>query len=616
MAGIEWGALGREILQAVGGEGNVRSVNHCATRLRFQLRDSAAADRARIETLPGVISVVEASGQLQVVVGNNVARVYEGLGIAGNGTQEPEPGTKGNIVSRTMELISAIFAPVIWLLASTGLFKALLVVAVQLGWLDPAGQTYTILNAAADAFFYFLPILLAVSVAKRFRANMYVAMTLGGALVYPSIAALASAGEPVSFLGIPVVMMSYASSVIPIIVAVWVQSYLERGLQRILPDAVRNLLMPLLTLAIMVPLVLITIGPASTYLSQGISNGITWLWSLSPLLGGALLGGLVQALVMFGLHWGLLPVMINDLSTQGYSLIFGPLMPAGLAQAAAALAVMFRSRDRELKKVAGSASLSGFVAGVTEPAIYGVNLRLKRPFAFALAGGAVGGAIAAVGGSGSTTFIFPGLLALPALSQVGNFTLQLVGSAVAIVIAFGLTFVLGVKEPKGARVATAPTPAVTSPAALVSEILAPVAGRIVQLTEVGDKVFASGVLGKGVGIVPEDGRILAPVSGTVVTAMKTGHAFGIRAEDGTEVLVHIGIDTVQLEGRHFELSIEAGSQVTAGQPVGTVDLAAVREAGYDTTVIVVITNSGSLGDVLPATAARVDAGQPAIVVER
>lgn len=615
MAGVEWGALGREITEAVGGAGNVRTVNHCATRLRFQLRDKAAADRERLQSLPGVLSVVDASGELQVVIGNNVARVYEALGVTGTEAPAEEPGEKGNLASRTMELISSIFAPVIWPLASTGLFKALLVVLTQLGWLDPASTTATILNAAADAFFYFLPILLAVAVAKRFGANMYIAMTIGAALVYPSIVALGSSPDPVTFLGIPVVMMSYASSVIPIVVAVWVQSYLERGLQRILPDVVRSLLMPLLTLAIMVPLVLLTIGPASTWLSQAISGGITWLWSLSPLLGGALLGGLVQALVMFGLHWGLVPVMINDLTTQGFSLIFGPLMPAGLAQAAAALAVMLRSRDSELKKVAGSASLSGFLAGVTEPAIYGVNLRLKRPFGFALVGGAVGGAIAAAGGSGSKSFIFPGLLAMPALSEVGNFTLQLIGSAVAIALAFGLTYVLGVKEPK-VTAAAAVQPARAATAVVTRDILAPVSGTIVQLAEVADKVFASGALGQGIGIDPDNGTIHAPVTGTVVTAMKTGHAFGLRTDDGAEVLVHVGVDTVQLEGKHFSLSLEAGDRVEAGAVVGTVDLAAVKEAGYDTTVILTVTNSASYGSVVPSTAARVDAGQPALAVER
>lgn len=615
MAGVEWGALGREITEAVGGAGNVRTVNHCATRLRFQLRDRAAADRERLQSLPGVLSVVDASGELQVVIGNNVARVYEALGVTGTEAPADEPAEKGNLASRTMELISSIFAPVIWPLASTGLFKALLVVLTQFGWLDPASTTYTILNAAADAFFYFLPILLAVAVAKRFGANMYISMTIGAALVYPSIVALGSSPDPVTFLGIPVVMMSYASSVIPIVVAVWVQSYLERGLQRILPDVVRSLLMPLLTLAIMVPLVLLTIGPASTWLSQAISGGITWLWSLSPLLGGALLGGLVQALVMFGLHWGLVPVMINDLTTQGFSLIFGPLMPAGLAQAAAALAVMLRSRDSELKKVAGSASLSGFLAGVTEPAIYGVNLRLKRPFGFALAGGAVGGAIAAAGGSGSKSFIFPGLLAMPALSEVGNFTLQLIGSAVAVAIAFGLTYVMGVKEPKGTA-APAAQPAPAASRVVTRDILAPVSGRIVQLAEVSDKVFASGALGKGVGIDPDNGTIHAPVTGAVVTAMKTGHAFGLRTDDGAEVLVHVGVDTVQLEGKHFSLSIEAGDRVEAGAVVGTVDLAAVKEAGYDTTVILTVTNSASYGSVVPSAAERVGAGQPVLAVER
>ncbi|NCD17586.1 MAG: PTS beta-glucoside transporter subunit IIBCA, partial [Actinobacteria bacterium] len=431
----------------------------------------------------------------------------------------------------------------------------------------------------------------------------------------PTIIALQAAGEPVSFLGIPVVLMNYTSSVIPIIVAVWLQGYLERFLNRVLPSAIRNFTTPLLVILVMVPVVLMTVGPLTTYAAQGISTGINAIFGFAPWLAGVVLGGFWQVFVLFGLHWGLVPVMINDLSTQGYSLLTGPLLAAVLAQAAAMLAVFFRTRSAKRKQVAGPAALSGFLAGITEPGIYGVNLPLKLPFYFGIAGGAIGGAIAAAGGSAADSFVFPSLLAIPAFANVGNFTLQLIGTGIAIAIAFALTWVFGPRETADVDAApeVVPTAASDVPANAV-DVIAPVAGTAVAMDQVNDKVFASGAMGGGLGIVPTDGQVFAPVSGTVVVAMKSGHAFGIKTDHGVEVLVHIGINTVELDGRHFTSHVAKGQQVQQGDLLAVVDLKAIEEAGYDTTTVVVVTNTKKLTDVTPVTAGPIGRGDTAITV--
>lgn len=627
MGSVDFKALAPQIVEKVGGEANINQMTHCATRLRFKLKDESLADKAAVEKLPGVITVMPAGGQFQVVIGNNVPILYEEIArITKLGeTEGAVEGPKGNLLNQFIELISSIFLPVLWPLAGTGLLKAFVAMSTTFGWLDATTTTYAILNASADALFYFLPIFLAVNAAKRFKANHFTAMAIAGALVYPGIVALASSPDPVTFLGLPVVMMNYTSSVIPIIIAVWLQGYLERFLNKVLPSWLRNFTTPLLVVLIMVPLVLMTIGPATTFLARGISSGVNAIFAFAPWLGGAIMGGLWQVFVLFGLHWGFVPIMINDLSTQGYTVLGGPLVAAVLAQAAAALAVLFRSRSAKRREVAAPGALSGFVAGITEPVIYGVNLPLKLPFYFGIAGGAIGGAIAAAGGSANDQFVFPSLLGLAGYMKVGSFTMQLIGTGVAIAIGFILTFLFVDREqpdPETGDPLSTPAsgPALTADAAAapaasgVVGLVAPVAGTALPLTEVADKVFASEAMGRGVAIKPTSGTVVAPISGRVVVAMKTSHAFGIKSDDGVEVLVHIGIDTVQLQGRGFAAKVAKGDVVKAGDVLCEVDLAAVEAAGYDTTTVMIVTNTGQLTAVDPTASGLVAVGAPAASV--
>jgi PTS system beta-glucosides-specific IIC component len=625
MASVDYKSLAADILKGVGGEENIVGATHCATRLRLRLRDEAKADTGAVEKLPGVITVMKAGGQYQVVIGNDVPTVFAELGRIsrfGNEDTPEDAPAQGNLFNRFIDMVSSIFSPILWPLAGAGLLKAFLSMATTFGWVDPTNQTFVILSAAADALFYFLPIFLAVTAARRFKTNQFTSMAIAGALVYPSIVALSAAGTPVDFAGIPVVMMNYTSSVIPIIVAVWLQGYLERFLMKFLPSAFRNFMTPLLSIAIMVPLTLLTVGPITTFASQGISAGITAIFGFAPWLAGAIMGGLWQVFVLFGLHWGFVPIMANDLATTGYYLLMGPLVPAVLAQAAAMLAVAIRSRSAARREVAAPAALSGFLAGVTEPGIYGVNLPLKKPFYFGIAGGTVGGAIVAMGGSAANAFVFASLLSLPAYTTVGSFAMQLLGTGVAIAIAFVLTFIFAPREtavnndgdslaPSAGSAGAAPAPA----AAGSVKVLAPVTGAVINLADVNDKVFASGAMGAGVGIIPEDDKIYAPISGTVQAVMKTGHAYGIKSDDGVEVLVHIGIDTVQMEGEGFASAVTRGQRVEAGELLATADRAKILAAGYDSTTLMVVTNTKALTAVVPVGTGRLTQGSPVLDVE-
>ncbi|MDD9375436.1 beta-glucoside-specific PTS transporter subunit IIABC [Streptomyces sp. ZAF1911] len=618
---MDYGKTAPSVLEGVGGASNVESLGHCATRLRFVLRDASKADRAAVEAAPGVITVVESGGQFQVVIGNDVAKAYaEITRISGLGADKPRaqdgsasgsgstgPAPRGNPLTRLVDVISSIFTPFLWTLAGAGLLKATIVLVTKLGLVAETSQEFTVLNAAGDGVFFFLPVLLAVTAAKRFGANQWTAMAIAGSLVYPAIGALNEAGVPVSFFGIPMVMVAYASSVIPVILAVYVQSFVERGLDKALPSSIRNFITPMLTILLMVPLTLLTIGPASDWAGQGASGLIGWLFGLSPAVAGAVLGGTWQIMVVFGIHWGLVPMMANDLAVQGHSLLYGPLVAASAAQGAAVLAVMLRTRSKSLKKLAGPAAVSSFLAGITEPAVYGVNLRLKKPFVYACIAGAVGGGIASAGGSASTAYIMPGLLSLSAYLEVGSFALQLAGVGVAVALSFGLTMALGFKdipedaaaEADGAARAEGPDEATDAdatperPAGEAFEVATPVEGRVVALTDVPDPVFSSGTLGDGAAVAPTSGEVHSPIDGTVVSVLP--HAYGLRSPEGVEVLVHIGIDTVRLGGEHFTTAVRQGDHVRLGDPLGEVDLAAVEAAGYDTTTMVIVLDAAGTG---------------------
>lgn len=646
--------LAEHVIPALGGPNNIRSVTHCATRLRFKIRDAEKVDKRAVEAAPGVMTLVVAGGQHQVVVGNEVPLAYQAViaqpdmqvkGVKGdhdpNNTDgitteiDDDESGKKNPVNAFMDLISALFSPIVWCLAGLGLGKAFLTLLTTLDVLSKSSDTYRVFNAAFDGFFYFLPLFLAVTAARKFKADMFIAMATIAPLVYPAIVEI-STRDDAHFLGIPLKTATYTSSVLAPIVAIWIAAYLQHWLEKTLPGAIRNFFTPLLVVAVMVPLTLLTIGPAMAWLSEIIAHGVNGVFQTVPWVGGAIMGAFWQVLVIFGLHWAFQPIFLNELAISNQSILMAPLMAAVLAQAAAAAAVWVRSKNSARRKIAGAGTISGFLAGVTEPIIYGVNLPLKYPFYAGCFGGAIGGAIIAQGKNAFSAYVFPSLLALPATTSIGSFTAQLIGSGTAITIAFIASWFLVPYAEKKADQAVAipkheaqpasqkhePTPSATvenetdpteHPGSTVSSVtsaespnigvkgsatvVSPVEGTVVNIKDVPDKVFASGAMGTGVGIKPSSGVITSPMEGTVIAAPSSGHAYGIRSASGIEVLIHVGIDTVKMNGEGFTSSVSRGDHVTTGQPLGTADLGAIAESGYDDMTMVVITNSRKLADV-------------------
>lgn len=587
---MKYDQLAKEIIESVGGEQNVSSLVHCATRLRFVLKDKAKADKLKLEKLEGVIAVKESGGQFQVVVGNTVPEVYQAIGkqtkLMEESTESRETNEKGNIFGRAIDIISSIFTPLLGVMAGAGILKRLLAIATNAGWLIPTETTYIILNATADSLFYFLPILLAVTSARKFGANQFVAMTVAGALIYPTIIQLKTEAVATTFFGIPVTMMSYTSTVIPIILAVWVMSYVEKFFNRYVHESVKNFVTPLIALVTIVPLTLIVFGPIGVTSGDLIAAFILKVLAFNPILAGAFIAGVWQILVIFGIHWGVVPIFINNIATKGYDYIKPATAPAIFAQAGASFGVMLRSKNKKLKTLAGSTGITALF-GITEPAVYGVTLRLKRPFIAAVISAAVGGGIVGHFGSVAVASGPPGLLTLPVFigDSMTAFYGLLIGVGVSFFLSMVLTYILGFEDDpieKEVEKNVRPSTEMTIPS--------PVSGQIVSLEKVSDSVFASGAMGKGFAVVPTEGKVIAPVSGQVTAIFASKHAIGIRSEDGMEILIHVGIDTVRLDGTHFELHVTQDQKIEPGDILITFDMESIQAEGYDIITPVIFTN--------------------------
>ena len=456
--------MAKSIVAGVGGEGNVRGLVHCATRLRFTLKDDGRANKAAIQAIPGVIAVVQSGGLYQVVIGNTVPDVFDAIGkvsninadgrsapvaaaepqVVGEGVAPPPAKAHKQLLDAAIATISGIFAPMLTALCGGGMLKGLMMVATAAGWLDPASGTHAVLNAASDSVFYFLPMLLAVTSARRFNCNPYVAMVIAGALIYPEIIALAKGGNAVTLLGISFVPINYTSTVIPIIIAIYAMSKLEKLSVSVLHDALRPFLAPMISIGVIVPATLLIIGPLATGLSSAFAGAYLWLFGVNPILAGSVFGGLWQVLVIFGLHWGLIPVMINNMAVFQRDGLTASITPAVFGQAGAVLGVFLKTRDPQLKAIAAAAAASG-IFGITEPAIYGVNLRFKRPFVIGIIAGVVGGAVVAVAGAASHAMAPPGLLTLPVFMGEG-FTMFLIAVACAYFGAAIVTYLFGYND--------------------------------------------------------------------------------------------------------------------------------------------------------------------------
>ncbi len=598
---IDYRITARELVKELGGNDNILNVTHCATRLRFILKNESGIDSEKVKKIPGVITVVQAGGQYQVVIGNHVKDAFGfvmELVTVDETQKEAGSGNKVGVFSRIIDIISSIFAPFLYTLAACGILQGILGIFVALGAIDTAGGTYQILNFISWTAFTFLPVLIAATAAKKFGMNIYTALVIACALVCPDYIKMVNAGDPVYFLGMRVQLLSYTSSVIPIILTIWVASYVQKFFDKYLPIVVQNLFSPMFTITIMVPLTLLAFGPIGNTVGGAIAGAYNFLYDLSPIVAGIVVGGFWEVLVIFGVHWGITPVTVGNYAALGYDTFTGLQASAVFAQAGATLGVFLKTKDKDMKGISASAAVTGLF-GITEPAIYGVNLRLKKPMICGCIAGAIGGAVAGGFHAVSWGYNMPGIATIPAYFKAGYMG-QFLGFLLSILISFILgavfTWVAGFKEEVTAteniEEKKAEEKAVSDVETDETLILgSPVEGHVIPLEQVKDDVFASKAMGDGIGILPRKEQVYAPCDGMVEVVFPTGHAIGISNGD-VELLIHIGLNTVELDGKGFQAYVKQGDKVKKGDLLVTFDKEFIEDEGYDSTVVFIATETG------------------------
>ena len=625
---MDYKKLGMDLIPLVGGVENISKLTHCATRLRMEFHDRDKVDAAAIQNTPGVISVVEQGGQFQVVIGNDVPVTYRAIlnemgGDAAAASTKSAPAAeekKPGIINRIISVISTTFTPVIPALIGGGMIKAVLSILVLCG-LSDSSSTYTILNFISDAAFYFMPVLLAYGAAIKFECNPVLAMTMACALLHPTWSGLVGAGEAVTFFGIPVSLVDYSYSVIPIILSIWIMSYVEKFAEKYTPSFIKFFLKPLIILFISTPIALVLVGPFGSFLNTLVETGANVIYERASWLLPMLMGAFQPFLVLTGTAWAMTPIATVQISAMGYEVVNGPgMLASNIAMGAATLAVAFKTRNSQLRQLALSSGFTG-VMGITEPCLYGVNLKLKTPFIASMIGGAIGGVYAGFSGLVRYAFVSPGLAALPAFigENPMNIVHAIITCVISFVAAFVATLILGFKEPEETAPATAPAPkakeeALKAVTAGDKTVVSPLQGKTVPLSKVNDAVFSQKVLGDGVAVQPTEGKVCAPVDGVISSLFDTCHAVGLESDDGLELLIHVGIDTVNLQGRHFKAHAKTGDRVKKGDVLITFDLEAIKNEGYDTITPVLVSNSDDFSAVEAVTGRDVKPGDVILTV--
>lgn len=577
--------VAKKILKEVG-ENNITYLTHCATRLRFNVKDEKSINLNTLSQIEGVITAQFKNGQLQVVIGAKVEGVFDELmtmvDLDGDVKVEKNEKKK-NVISSVVETIAGCFSPVIPVLIGCGMIKSVLAILTTLSIITTTSGEYQILSMIGDLLFYFFPFFLAVSAAKKFKTHEFLAIALAGALMYPTIQngainAAQTGITKLSFLGLPILFVNYKSTIIPIILSVWMMSYVYKWVNKIIPDTFKILFVPMLVLFIMVPLELVVIGPFGTYVGKGVAAVVTWLYGINGVLGAFLFGTFRPLLIILGMHYAITPINTQLIAEYGYSVISPANLTGNLAQAGACLAVFVLLKNKGEK---GNALTSGLTAvfGITEPAMFGFNLKYKRPMICAMLAGGIGAAYMNMFGGGATAVILPGILALPTYIA-DSYIHVIIAVLISIIGAFVATMVVGIKENNDAEVQVKN-----------ESILSPAKGKVIDLAQVDDATFSSGALGKGFAVIPEDGMYYAPFDGEVSMIFPTKHAIGLTSNNGVEILIHIGLDTVELNGQYFESFVEQGQKIKKGDLLMKVDLDKVKEAGYDIVTPVIVTNS-------------------------
>ncbi len=593
------------IIKNVGGKKNVVDLTHCYTRLRFTLVNNKLADTKSIENIDGVMQVVEKGGEYQVVIGTDVVSVYKeiidnnmlDLSNSESTTSAESDNTEKKgfkyYFDKALDILVGCFTPIIPVIAGSGMVKVLNAILVSTHVLTATSPTYVVLNAIGDGIYYFLPLFVAVTASKRLKVDTFISMTVAAIMMYPKLAAIAAKGNGMtSFLNLPMQLMDYSGQALPILFAVILIKYVDKFSDRITPNLVKTFLKPMITLLISAPIALWIFGPAATYLT-GIFNSFVQLMNQFGWIAVGLNAVLFPFLVLTGTHNALIPLMIQMFATQGFDAVLIPSgLAANIAEAGAASAVGLKTKDKKMKSTALGASISALF-GITEPALYGVNLKLKRPFIGMLGGSLVGGMVAGLIHLKAIAFVSPSILSLPIFIGKGsNLFTAIITVIASFVASFVFVYLLGFKDQKSNKdEKTKVNQPVNNNFSL--EMEQPVKGQLIKLSDVKDDVFSAGTLGKGFAVKPEDNIITSPVDAKVETIFPTKHAIGLKTKDGLEVLIHMGLDTVELKGKYFETLVKVGQSVKAGDSLSNMNVKEISSAGYDPTVIVVITNTNS-----------------------
>lgn len=595
--------LGKEILQLIGGKENIDVSRHCMTRLRFDLKDNSEVSKEEIEALDGVMGTRFDGQQFQVIIGTDVSTVHEEItnitGISNTSSDDhSNKGDKQNIIIRLVNLLSDVFVPILPAIIGAGMLKGLLSVLEVLEWIPTESDTYQIFLAVSDGSFYFLPILVAVSASYKFKLNTFVAIAIAAAVLHPGLTAILSeAGEQnitLSFLGLPVTPASYAAQIIPTFFIIWIASHIERVVKKITPKSLTIILVPTMVLLISIPLFLVAIGPLGTILGDGIAVAITFLFENGGAFAGLIFGMLMPFLVITGTQHALVPILLNEIASGRGDYMLPIFATNNISQGAAALAVFFLVKDKVIKSTAISTGITG-IFGVIEPAVYGINLRFKKPFIAAIIGNGLAGGFMMMFDVKAYIYVKSGLQGIPML--IGEtFIYGLIGFGIAFFATFGLTYFMGIdttslENNTSNKSKVKITKNSNKPGNELAEIVSPISGTVKDLKEVNDSTFSSGMVGEGAAILPSEGVVYAPVDGEVISILSSKHAIGLKSDRGIEILIHMGIDTVKLDGKYFTSFVKNGDRVNKGDKLIEFDMESIQKEGYEIITPVIITNT-------------------------
>lgn len=608
---MDYKLLGQKILERVGGKENVEGLVHCMTRLRFTLKDESIVDDELVKKTKGVMGVMKKGGQYQIIIGNEVAAVYKEICKLGNFQEASnnnvvKPKKKQNMFSEILDVISGIMSPVIPAIIGAAMIKVLLTVLPMIGILSDTSQTYQLLSVVGDGAFYFMPVLIAMSAAKKFGANPYYAVSIALILLHPNFSAMLEGikegGETLKFFNvIPVSYAFYAYSVIPIIMSVWILPHIEKFVDKITPTITKNFLKPMLVMLIIGPIVMVAIGPLGSILGNILSSAVYFIHDKLGFIAVGLVAAIFPFIVMTGMHHAFTPIKLGVLASTGFEgFICIAEFASNMAQGAAALAVSVKSKNKDVKQSAGSSAFSALVAGITEPALYGTTLRFKKPMMGACIGAGIGGLVGGFFQMKCYGVATPALVTIPQYIEQGNpksIIYVLITAAVTIVGSFVASYLIGFDDPVEEDEENEEKLVIKSLNTGV-KVASPLSGEMVELSQVNDATFASGIIGKGTAIIPTKGQIIAPFDGVIDAFFDTGHAIGLKSNEGIEMLIHVGIDTVNLGGKYFNPKKSQGDKIKAGDIILEFDIQGIISEGYEVVTPVIITNSDSYMDII------------------